>query len=153
MSFFPLQLTFGGDSSDFTYLEGCFRAEIDDKPMQFLSSGTEDLFLSASYFNAGFFHDNHAGLTCRTGAGKMSAYKFFEEDPVLFSKSLKLSWRNGEWPYHGEAPGACPISADQHPGPNYRLTRANATHTPDLKLYNQAHITMLAWVYEYPSQN
>lgn len=146
-------VTFGGTSVDFTYLEGCFRAEIDDKPIQFLSSGTEDFFLSASYFDAGIYHSDHSGLTCFQSPGTMSAYKFFEEDPVLFSKSFSLSWRNGEWPYHGEGPGACPITADQHPSHGYRLSRANATdHTPPLKLYNQASITMYSWVYEYPTQ-
>ncbi|XP_065185125.1 uncharacterized protein LOC135815717 [Sycon ciliatum] len=146
------QVTFGGSSSDFSYLEGCFRVEIDDKPIQYLSSGTEDFFLSASYFNAGIFHSDHSGLTCKQGPGTMSAYKFFEEDPVVFSSSMKLLWRNGEWAYHGQAPGACPVTAQQNAAPDYRLTRHNLTdsHTAALG-YNQASITMYAWVYEYPA--
>lgn len=84
-------------SVDFNYLEACYRALIDDaKDFQFLSSGTEDFFLSAFYYNGGLFHTDHSGLTFFKNPGTMSAYKFFEDDPVTFQKSFKLIWRCGE---------------------------------------------------------
>ena len=91
------KVTLAATSSDFTYLEACYRALIDDaKDFQFLSSGTEDFFLSAYYYSGGIFHTDHAGLTFFQKPGTMSAYKFFEEDPVIFNKSFKLIWRCGE---------------------------------------------------------
>ncbi len=91
------QVTLAGSSSDFHYLEACFRAVVDDEnDIQYLSSGTEDFFLSAYYYSAGQYHNSHAGLTFFNNPGTMSAYKFFEDDPVMFTKSFKLFWRCGE---------------------------------------------------------
>ena len=91
------QVTLAASSSDFTYLEGCVRAFIDgNNTTTFLSSGTEDFFLSAFYYNSGLFHSDNSGLTYKADPGTMSAYKFFEDDPVLFSKSFRLRWRCGE---------------------------------------------------------
>ncbi len=42
-------------SADPNYLEGCFHIVNSDGSVQFLSSGTEDYFLSASYFDEGIF--------------------------------------------------------------------------------------------------
>ena len=78
-------------------MEGCYRAVIDDgEEFQYLSSGTEDLFLSAFYFWGGMFHGDSAGVTYVDPPKKMSAYKFFEEDPVMFEQSFQLIWRCGE---------------------------------------------------------
>jgi len=86
-----------GTSSNFTYLEGCYRAIIDDEEeFQYLSSGTEDLFLSAFYFKGGLFHGDSAGVTFFKYPGTVSAYKFFEEDPVMFEHSFQLIWRCSE---------------------------------------------------------
>ena len=91
------KVTLAATSSDFNYLEACYRALIDDADdFQFLSSGTEDFFLSAYYYSGGLFHTDHAGLTFLQNPGTMSAYKFFEDDPVFFQKSFKLIWRCGE---------------------------------------------------------
>jgi hypothetical protein len=91
------QVTLAASSSDFTYLEGCMRAYIDgSNSTTYLSSGTEDFFLSAFYYNSGLFHSDNSGLTYKANPGTMSAYKFFEDDPVLFSKSFRLRWRCGE---------------------------------------------------------
>ena len=51
-----------------TYLEACMRAVIDgaDKPL-FLSSGGEDYYLSAYYFNQGEFKTPNSGLTYKAG--------------------------------------------------------------------------------------
>jgi len=51
-------------SGDLNYLEACMRAYVDgsEKPL-FLSSGTEDYFLSAYYFDEGEFTTPNSGLT------------------------------------------------------------------------------------------
>ena len=91
------QVTLATESTNFLYLEACFRAMIDNNnKTQYLSSGTEDFFLSAYYYDKGVFHTDDAGLTRKTLPGTMSAYKFFESDPVLFNSDFKLVWRNGE---------------------------------------------------------
>ena len=91
------KVTLAATSTDFNYLEACYRVLIDDaKDFQFLSSGTEDFFLSAYYYSGGLFHTDHAGLTFLQNPGTMSAYKFFHDDPVTFQKSFKLVWRCGE---------------------------------------------------------
>ena len=55
-------------SSSFGFLEACMRffpdGAGDDQPM-FLSSGAEDYFLSASYFDEGMFKTSQAGLLDR----------------------------------------------------------------------------------------
>ena len=87
-------VTLAARSQDLVFLEGCMRAYIDDsKDTTWLSSGTEDFFLSSYYFNRGTFHADEAGLTYKNRHGLMSAYKFFENDPLLFSKSFELWWR------------------------------------------------------------
>lgn len=91
------QVTLAATSTDFNYLEACMRVVIDNSTStSFLSSGTEDFFLSAYYFNKGLYHFDNSGCTYKGEKGTMSAYKLFENDPLLFSKSLKLSWRCGE---------------------------------------------------------
>merc|ERR1711976_882948 len=99
-------------STDLNFLEACFRAYIDgnNNPM-FLSSGTEDFFNSAYYFNAGTFHSAMAGLTHKAQDGpnkewRLGMYRTFDRDPVVFSSGLTLKWRN--WEKTGTAAGDCP---------------------------------------------
>jgi len=87
-------------STDPNFLEACFRLYLDgaSSPM-FLSSGTEDFFLSAYYFNGGTYFGTESGLTTLqqgNNSFEMSAYKFFVRDPLLWSSSFKLVWRNME---------------------------------------------------------
>ncbi len=131
------QVTIAAASTDYNYLEACMRANIDDdKNTTWLSSGTEDFFLSAYYFNKGAYHLDNAGLTFKDGKGTMSAYKFFENDPILFTKSLVLTWRCGE-----TANGAvgCP---NDYPPPR----EEGAGYTPTLANTN---VTTYTWVYQY----
>ena len=91
-----------------SFLEGCYRTFIDgSNKTMWLSSGTEDFFLSAYYFNAGRFQAPNSGLTY-IDKGRVSAYKFFENDPLLFSKSLDLWWRCSD----------VDITKDKHGCPN-----------------------------------
>ncbi len=91
------QLTFNTESKNYLHQEACFRV-INDKSgkIKYLSSGTEDLFLSSYYFNGGIFHTDQAGLSFKEYPARSCAYKFFEDDPVLFANKFKLTWRCGE---------------------------------------------------------
>ena len=52
--------------ADLNFLEGCFRVRIDGKTEYgFLSSGTEDMFLGAGYFDRGVYHGDRAGCTVK----------------------------------------------------------------------------------------
>ena len=141
------QVTLAARSSDFTYLEGCMRAYIDgSNSTTFLSSGTEDFFLSAFYYNAGLYHSDNSGLTFKANPGTMSAYKFFEDDPILFRKSFRLQWRCGEVIGTGfeECPnvylGSKKLSASQS------SAKTKIIASPDVDL---TVVTTYAWVYEW----
>lgn len=87
-------VTLVASSSNLVFLEGCMRSYIDgSNKTTWLSSGTEDFFLSAYYFDKGLYHLDNAGLTHLDKGGLVSAYKFFEHDPLLFTKSFELWWR------------------------------------------------------------
>eukprot|EP00043_Microstomoeca_roanoka_P020127 m.237745 g.237745 ORF g.237745 m.237745 type:complete len:484 (+) comp17113_c1_seq8:62-1513(+) len=278
-------VTCQGVSPDYNYLEACFRAYLDGQETpQFLSSGTEDFFLSSYYFKSGLYHEENSGCTAKldsysppapppTGptdyqnyflgtqnatctqacsqlgrvcdpnmylgpnngqdmikylnitcdfdsqpwwapdqpnyvSGKVqpggepepnynkclgfigypivsncdgqfptvrrvchcripgppppppptytmvTAYKFFENDPVLFNTGLKLVWRNME--QGGDDPTGCP---NQWP-PNTQLSRLGDIERNlqeqrarlDAPMVAAANYTAYTWVYEWPSQ-
>ena len=66
----------------------------------------------------------------------VSAYRFHEEDPLLFAKSLRLVWRNGEDSHCSAA--AMPPSAVQP------LRHAQAAD------YFPATVTTYVWYYAFP---
>ena len=102
-------VTLVASSSNLVFLEGCMRSYIDgSNKTTWLSSGTEDFFLSAYYFDKGLYHLDNAGLTYLNKSGLVSAYKFFENDPLLFTKSFELWWRCSDRD----------ISKDKHGCPN-----------------------------------
>ena len=143
------QVTLAASSSDFTYLEGCVRAYIDGSSnITFLSSGTEDFFLSAFYYNSGLFHSDNSGLTYKADPGTMSAYKFFEDDPVLFTKSFRLRWRCGE--VIGTGFEECPNAFLG--GSKSKSLRSN--QSPKTKIITSPNVgittvTTYTWVYEW----
>eukprot|EP00937_MAST-01D_sp_MAST-1D-sp2_P006755 g6755.t1 len=97
-----------GSQQNLGFLEACMRAHIDQAPQPtFLSSGAEDYFLSAYYFNEGTFKTPASGLTYKAD-GKVSAYKVHDRDPLLFSDGLKLVFRNGETTTGCGDEGHCP---------------------------------------------
>ena len=134
-------VTLAASSSDYNYLEACMRVVIDGGDTMFLSSGTEDFFLSAYYFNKGVHHYENAGLTSEEGTGTMSAYKFFERDPLLFTKSLELTWRCGETV---GVEGGCP---DDFPGPSGSGNKKKY-HFRNIQLA-ETLVTTYTWVYEW----
>jgi len=87
-----------GSWKDFSYLEACMRAYLDGAPEPvLLSSGLEDYFLGTYYFNRGRYHGNLAGLThIDEKDHSFSAYRFHDDDPIFFSKGLRLTCRCGE---------------------------------------------------------
>lgn len=85
-------------AGEFNYLEAIMRAYIDgaDEPLM-LSSGLEDYFLGTYYFQRGKYHNPIAGLTHIDGANRsFSAYRFHDDDPLFFSRGLRLTCRCGE---------------------------------------------------------
>eukprot|EP01006_Ploeotia_vitrea_P037765 TRINITY_DN66167_c12_g4_i1.p1 TRINITY_DN66167_c12_g4~~TRINITY_DN66167_c12_g4_i1.p1 ORF type:complete len:327 (-),score=11.19 TRINITY_DN66167_c12_g4_i1:471-1451(-) len=90
-------LTMQAKSGNMRYLEGRFRAEIDGQEV-ILSSGTEDYFLSAQYFDTGPFHTPLAGCTLvnRVVGHTFAAYRIHDYDPIMWQKSFGLSWRVGD---------------------------------------------------------
>ena len=136
------QVTLATNSSDYNYLEACMRALIDGATnTTWLSSGTEDFFLSAYYYDKGIYHTENSGLTFKDNKGSMSAYKFFENDPLLFSKSLQLMWRCGETIDGAEG---CP-SDFPPPGMGGR-DAGKPTLNVQLAVTN---VTTYTWVYEW----
>jgi D-arabinan exo alpha-(1,3)/(1,5)-arabinofuranosidase (non-reducing end) len=92
------QVTLAAQGSNFSYLEACVRAYINDakKPL-WLSSGLEDYFLGTYYFNRGKYYTPVAGLTHLDKENfSFSAYRFHEDDPLFFENGLRLTCRCGE---------------------------------------------------------
>jgi hypothetical protein len=95
-----------GEPKRLSFLEACIRSYPGgaDVPLM-LSSGLEDYFLGTYYFDTGRFHGDVAGLThWDPKAGRFSAYRFHDEDPLFFDAGLRLTCRCGETE-HGAAAG------------------------------------------------
>ncbi|RMG04886.1 MAG: DUF2961 domain-containing protein [Planctomycetota bacterium] len=92
------QVTIAARSTAFTFLESCVRAYFDDSTEPtLLSSGLEDYFLGTYFFNRGMYHTDVAGLThLNKEDHSFSAYRFHEEDPIVFQKGVRLTLRCGE---------------------------------------------------------
>jgi len=99
---------FQSNSSDYNFLEACVRFYPNgaSSPI-FLSSGTEDYFLSASYFDEGMFKTPQSGVTYKADPGAVAMYKIHESrDFLLWHKGMTMTWRNMEddscpyqWPW------------------------------------------------------
>jgi len=88
-------------SGNWNFLEGCYHTYTNnqDFPGTLLSTGTEDYFDSAWYFNGGEFHLPVAGFTHQSQSGgnlQWSAYRFHEMDPIIFNDGIQFVWRNGD---------------------------------------------------------
>jgi len=102
--FFSLTLSVAS-SLNFNFMEGCFHFydDLNTKfPGTLLSTGMEDYFDSAFYFNGGDFHAPVAGSTHKQGASDKSnatqwaGYRFHEMDPIIFQDGFRFQWRNGD---------------------------------------------------------
>jgi hypothetical protein len=119
----------------FNFLEGCIRASIDGGSKQVLvSSGTEDYFQSAFYFDAGIFAFPKVGLTHlngKTHPNSFSAYKIHIDDPLVFQNGIQLTWRNGD-------------TVD--PATGHKCTKIDGTPTGHPR---DAVMSSYTWVYEW----
>lgn len=103
------QVTLAGASDYIGFMEGCVRAHIDDGnasganasalPPLLLSSGTEDYFEGANFFDTGMMHKGpNAGVSWVSGTNpgpySMSAYKHHVRDPVIWWDTFELTARN-----------------------------------------------------------
>ena len=88
-------------STNFAFMEGCFHfynnKQYVDWPGMLLSTGMEDYYDSAFYFNGGTFHLPVSGSTfMNSSKGQWSGYRFHEMDPIVYSNGMRLQWRNGD---------------------------------------------------------
>jgi len=94
--------TLAVSSGNLNFLEGCYHQYTpytQSFPGTVLSTGTEDYFDSAWYFNAGEFWFPVSGFTHMAQSNNQvtwSAYRFHEMDPLPFSNGFLLHWRNGD---------------------------------------------------------
>lgn len=160
------------NSTQFLFMEACFRAYLDGAELPtYLSSGTEDYFNSANYFNAGEFRLPNAGLTYKNEEDfTMSAYRNHERDPVVFQDGLDLVWRNSdELPtpsdalliQNGEAPRDIP-NPDWLCPMTFPWSSANAggRKPPSAAVRAESYgrdvlavrATFLVWVYEWDKE-
>ena len=143
-----LGFTLAATSTNFGYLEGCMRIKIDDDTVQFLSSGTEDIFESSYYFDGGIYHDDQVGLTWKNNPGQMSAYKFFGADPMIFTESMSLIWRSGETGGVNNKQG-CPNVWGGYNETVKEKTEFVGDDWDDSVEASPAVVTTYAWVYVY----
>jgi hypothetical protein len=85
------------------FLEGCYHAYTkyeQEFPGLIVSTGTEDYFDSAFFFNGGQFHLEVSGFThfkeISTGELEWSAYRMHDIDPIFFTNGFRYHWRNGD---------------------------------------------------------
>jgi len=88
----------GTDWTSLSFLEAIMRAYLNGaKEPTELSSGLEDYFLGTYYFNRGRYANGLAGLTHFDAKNTtFSAYRFHDEDPVVFKSGLRLTCRCGD---------------------------------------------------------
>ncbi len=90
-------------SGGMSFLEGCYHAYPDRNlpfPGVIASTGTEDYFDSAFYFNGGQFHFEVSGYThfrqVTNKTVEWSAYRMHDLDPIFFYNGFRFEWRNGD---------------------------------------------------------
>lgn len=89
-------------SQNFNFMEGCFHFYDDtrtDWPGLTMSTGMEDYYDSAFYFDGGEFRAPVAGSTHKAQDANgtyWSGYRFHEMDPLVFGDGMRFEWRNGD---------------------------------------------------------
>jgi hypothetical protein len=98
-----LSHTLSVTSGNLNFLEGCYHAypQYNQQfPGVIVSTGTEDYFDSAFYFNAGQFHFEVSGYThlkkTSNDSVEWSAYRMHDLDPIFFTNGFRFMWRNGD---------------------------------------------------------
>jgi len=128
-------------SGNMEFLEGCYHAYLSNThefPGLLLSTGTEDYYDSAWYFNAGQFAMPVSGFTHlkESPAGvTFSAYRFHDMDPVRFADGFRFVWRNGDqWDPAGMK---CMLETP----------RADLAWPPGTRAPTQSNVTSYVWLY------
>jgi len=105
-----------GQGPSFPFLEGLLPVYLDGVPWAY--NGTEDAFCGSGYFLSlpGFFNGpDSCGVTALGpfGVGLLSAdmFRFFDSNPMIFNKSLRVSWNNGMSGAGSYNPGQVTIAA------------------------------------------
>lgn len=153
-----LRIQFDATGGDYSYLEACMRLyENGATSPLFLSSGAEDYFLSASYFDEGMFKTPNSGLTYYDGRGTLSAYKTHNIDPVLFRHGASLVFRNCETTSGCGTPALCP-DRFCYPGQVATPDSAARSKVDDVlrargrvPSNTDAVYTTLVWLYDWPA--
>jgi len=159
------------NSTQFLFMEACFRAFLDGSDLPtYLSSGTEDYFNSANYFNAGEFRLPNAGLTYKNEDDfTMSAYRNHEQDPVVFQNGLELIWRNSDELPTPQEREALLMQSGEIPNPSWLCpmtfpwssAAAGGRKPPSAQVRAEAfgkdkvlavQATFLVWVYEWDKE-
>jgi len=89
-------------SGNLNFLEACyhqFTPYNQSWPGTVLSTGTEDFFDSAYYFDGGQFRLPVSGFTHFSNTNNTinwSAYRFHDQDPILFEDGFRFVWRIGD---------------------------------------------------------
>ena len=138
------------NSTDFNFLEACVRFTPDGAAAPiFLSSGTEDFFLSASYFDEQKFANSQSGVTY-LNKGNVAMYKTHESrDFVLWEQGMLLQWKNEE---SSSGAGACPTTWPWPPAADAVITAPLYKEETSLKSSVGPLITdTLVWMYVWPS--
>jgi hypothetical protein len=102
------QTTLAVESDNLNFLEACYHLYTPHDqafPGTVLSTGTEDYFDSAYYFDGGEFRFPNSGNTHMEIRGKTrwSGYRFHEQDPLLFHGGVRLMWRIGDYHNHQDS--------------------------------------------------
>ena len=109
-----IQLFVQGGGGSPTWLEGVLPVYLDGVPWAY--NGTEDTFCGSYYFasSAGFLNGpDSCGITALGKFGSLYAtnmFRFFDSNPMIFRKSLQVSWFNGMRGV-GNNPGTVTIAA------------------------------------------
>jgi hypothetical protein len=109
-----IQLFVQGSGEAPTWLEGILPVYLDGVPWAY--NGTEDTFCGSYYFGsvAGFLNGpDSCGVTALGKFGSLygtNMFRFFDSNPMIFEKSLQVSWANGMRGV-GHNPGTVTIAA------------------------------------------
>ncbi len=153
----------GGPAAGGGYIEGCwnfFPAAAEAYPGLVVGTGVEDYFDSGYYFGADsgdalgiLFANALSGLTlfqrdAPSGAERLSAYRFHNTDPLVFTDGGQLTWQVGAQAHPGatKCGNALPPAAAMHPGATgapWRPLNASRALSP-------VNVSTYAWVYIYP---
>ena len=161
-----LYATMWSASSEYIgFMEGCVRAEVDDGPTIYMSSGTEDYFESANFFNAGhppppwtpgeraneIFNASDETTSPESGVSyvwgnnsakygfnySMAAYKFHKRDPIVWWHNFELTASN--YDQGGQDPATGGLQGCVVPRKAPPLVRPVRMHT-------------YAWTYEWAAE-